>query len=139
MKKLLLIHILLLLSFTLVAPPTTMKCLYLPAVSAIKAYNWVDYEPLANAIAQYETGNNPTAYNRKENAVGAFQIRQCRINHYNELTGAKHTLKDCYDYNLSKRIFIYFAQGKSYETAARNWNGSGPMTIEYWKNVKRLL
>jgi hypothetical protein len=97
------------------------------------------YEPLVRAVYMYESKGDSLAYNPKEGAVGGFQIRQCRIDHYNELKGTNYCLEDCYSYTLSREIFIFFAQGKTYEQAAKSWNGSGPMTEEYWKQIKEML
>lgn len=97
------------------------------------------YEPLVKAIVKVESAGNPLAYNASEGAVGAFQIRQCRIKHYNRLTGKNYTLNEMYDYNKAKEVFLYFAVGKSYERAAKSWNGSGPMTIIYWSKVQKAL
>ena len=69
--------------------------------------------------------------------MGHFQIRQVRLDHYNRETGLNHVLNDCYDYELSREIFLYFARGKTYEKAAREWNGHGKMTDEYWRKVKK--
>jgi hypothetical protein len=79
------------------------------------------------------------AFNALENAVGAFQIRQCRIEHYNKLTGKNYTLDDMYDFNKAKEVFLHFAAGKSFEKAAKSWNGSGPMTETYWQKVQKHL
>ena len=50
-------------------------------------------------------------------------------------------MKDLYDYNISEEIFLYYATciGFDLETIAKNWNGSGPKTITYWKKVKQYL
>lgn len=97
------------------------------------------YEPLIKALVCVETDHGKDFYNEIENAVGPFQIRQIRVDDYNQRTGSNYQLKDFYDYDLSKKMFLYYAQGKDYETTARNWNGSGPMTIEYWNKVKRHI
>lgn len=97
------------------------------------------YEPLIKAIVAVESKGDTFAYYAPEQATGAFQIRPCRIAHYNQLTGMNYTLNDCYDYEISRKVFLYFAQGKTYEMAAKNWNGSGPMTIEYWKLIQAKL
>jgi len=138
MKKVNLTFLLLFIAMHLVAPPVSTS-LYIPSDKVIIDPNWVKYEPLADAVYHYESNCNPLAYNPLERAVGGFQIRQVRVNDYNQLTGCSYKLEDFYDYNLSKNMFIFYAQGKSFEMAAKNWNGSGPKTIDYWKNVKALL
>lgn len=130
--KLLLLFILLILPAHLFAPEE--KVIYIPRSEGVNIY-----DPLIKAIIQVESGSGKYLYNEKENAVGHFQIRQVRLDHYNRETGLNHALNDCYDYKLSREIFLYFASGKSYERAAREWNGSGKMTDEYWKKVKKEL
>jgi len=97
------------------------------------------YGKLIKAIVKVESQSGKYLYNLKEQAVGAFQIRQIRVDDYNKRLGTKYVLKDFYGYNLSRKMFLYYADGKDYETASKNWNGSGRMTIEYWKKVKKYL
>lgn len=97
------------------------------------------YEPLMRAITKVESMDGRFVWNQQEKAVGWFQIRQVRVDHYNQLTKLTYKLTDFYDYTLSRDMFLYFARGKSYERAAKDWNGSGPMTETYWKKVRRYL
>jgi hypothetical protein len=97
------------------------------------------YEPLMRAVTNVESMNGVYVWNQNENAVGWFQIRQIRVDHYNQLTKSTYKLTDFYDYDLSRDMFLYYARGKSYERAAKDWNGSGPMVVEYWKKVRRYL
>jgi hypothetical protein len=108
-------------------------------ISAATAYKETTYDALIEAIFKVESTSNPFAYNALENAVGGLQIRQCRIEHYNRLTGKNYTLQEMYDLSKAKEVFLYFAKGKTYEQAAKNWNGSGPMTEIYWAKVKKLI
>jgi hypothetical protein len=112
----------------------------------------VNYNALIDAIYQYESGRNPNAYHMERDgqpSIGGLQIRQCRVDHYNRLTGKNYTLNDMYDLNKAIEVFRYFTnhngQGKliaykSYEQAAKDWNGGGSMTITYWeRGIKPLL
>lgn len=139
MRKLLLV--IFLLSFHILSYAPIEKALFVPMYSPINYYNSISekYEPLINAIIAVESNGNIKAYNKKENAIGAFQIRQCRIKHYNKLTGKNYTHEDMYDFNKAKEVFLYFAAGKPFEQAAKNWNGSGPLTAVYWEKVKKRL
>ena len=130
------------ISLTSFAPSTNI--ISIPKFESIKAPVSNSYEPLIEAIFRWETRGMPDslaykAHNKAEGAFGGLQIRQCRIEHYNQLTGKNYTLTDMYDFNKSKEVFLYFAQGKTYEHAAKDWNGSGPLTIKYWEAVKALL
>ena len=117
--------------------PTYPKVYIMEAQPIKKVIN--KYDRLIDAIFYYESSYNTYAYNPKENAVGGLQIRQCRIDHYNKLTGKNYTLKEMYDFDKAREVFLHFAEGKSYEQAAKNWNGSGPMTLVYWRNVEAIL
>lgn len=107
-----------------------------------------DYAPLIDAIFTFETHRDTLAINKIEQAFGGLQIRQCRIDHFNKLTGKNYTLTDMYDFTKAKEVFLYFTNHnsrgklitpKSYEQAARNWNGSGDKTIAYWKAIEHLM
>jgi hypothetical protein len=97
------------------------------------------YEPLIRAVVMVESHNGKYLYNPDEGAVGWFQIRQIRVDHYNQLTGNSYQLDDFYDYELSRKMFLYYTKGRSYESVAKSWNGSGPMTKEYWKKINKHL
>ena len=98
-----------------------------------------NYDTLIAAISKYESNNVDSAINQKEQAYGRLQIRQCRVDHYNTLTGKNYTLKDMFDFSKAREVFLYFAEGKTYEHAAKDWNGSGALTITYWECIKNLL
>lgn len=100
------------------------------------------FKTLIHAIGMVETSLDTMAYNADEEATGFFQIRPVRVNDYNKRTGSKYTLKDMYKYETAEKIFLYYASmiGPSdLEKIAKSWNGSGPMTIDYWRRVKAYL
>ncbi len=100
------------------------------------------FKHLVNAIGLVESFGDTLAYNPKEKAVGFFQIRPVRLEDYNKRTGNNFSLKDMFNYEISEKIFLYYASQigpANFEKIARNWNGSGPRTIYYWKRVKKLL
>jgi hypothetical protein len=100
------------------------------------------YERLFLAVFQVECGGNLMAYNQLEEATGPLQIRPIRLLDYNLRTGNKYLLEDCYDFNISKKIFMYYALKTgypNYELIARKWNGSGKMTSDYWAKIKPNL
>ena len=85
-----------------------------------------------------ESSGDTLAFNLIEEAYGAFQIRPIRLLDYYQRTGRKYKIEDCYNYKISKEIFLYYAirnGNLDYQTIARNWNGSGKMTLDYWKKV----
>lgn len=114
----------------------------------IISFSHSKYMPLIEALFTYEASRNPMAHNDKEDAHGGLQLRQGRLDDYNNANDTHYTLEDCYDLNISKKIFIYFTNhtlkgkkipDKSWEQAAKDWNGSGPKTEKYWENVKNLI
>lgn len=100
------------------------------------------FSKLMNVVGMVETSGNTLAFNELEGAAGVFQIRQVRIDEYNRRTGSNLALTDMFDYDLSKKVFLYFASligPYDFERIAKAWNGSGPMTELYWKRIRELL
>jgi hypothetical protein len=100
------------------------------------------YEQLSFAVGMVETKGDTLAYNPLEEAVGIFQIRPIRLIEYNRRTGSTYTRKDLFNYEISKQIFLYFADQigpHNFELIARKWNGSGHLTSSYWERIKRYL
>jgi len=100
------------------------------------------YDKLIDAIVMVESAGDNFAINVEEEAYGAFQIRPIRLLDYNQRTGKNYSIVDCFSYEISKEIFLYYAgliSYSDYETIARNWNGSGRMTLDYWGKVKKYL
>jgi hypothetical protein len=100
------------------------------------------YKQLIYAIGFVETMNDNLAYNPIEQAAGIFQIRPIRLQDYNRRTGSEYIMKDLFDYEISERIFLYYADltgPYNLEQIARKWNGSGHMTTYYWNRIKEYL
>ena len=124
-----------LLDLRLSAPD--VKVIYIPFTKPLDAY-----ERLVNAVVMVESAGDTLAFNQLEEAVGAFQIRQIRLLDYYQRTGINYTIEECYNFNISKEIFLYYARQtgyQDYETIARNWNGSGNATLDYWEKIKANL
>lgn len=135
MKKMIAIAIL--LTFTLYALAPNTNTISIPEAEEINPYR-----DLISAIGWVECQYDTLAYNPEEEATGYFQIRPIRVEHYNRLTGNNYTLEEMYEYDKAERVFLYFAEKigpYDLERIAKNWNGSGPKTIEYWKRVKTLI
>jgi hypothetical protein len=134
-RKFIFIVFLLIMSFRVAAPEANSFIIY--EYPHIRAFTDLMY-----ATAMVETMGNPLAYNEFENAVGIFQIRQVRIDEYNQRTGSNLALSEMYDPQLSEKVFLYFATRYgpyNLEKIAKSWNGSGPMTELYWKRIKEYL
>ena len=126
--------IILLLMLTSKAGAPDHKVAYILVSEPIGAY-----DRLIKAVVLVESFGDTMAYNLTEEAVGAFQIRPIRLLDYNQRTGNNYTSEECYNYEISKKIFLYYADQigiPHYETIARNWNGSGVTTLDYWERVK---
>jgi hypothetical protein len=127
----------LILSFTFRASAPSRESLIIFAPLPVEPYN-----RLIHAIGMVETGRDTLAYNPIEEAVGYFQIRPIRLRDYNKRTGSNYKMKDLFNYNISEKIFLYYASKSdpyNFELIARNWNGSGHMTAHYWKRIKKYL
>jgi hypothetical protein len=116
-----------------------------PNVKSILVFEPVAVEPykqLALAIGIVETKSDTLAYNPVEKAVGIFQIRPIRLIDYNNRTGSSYTRKDLFNYNISEKIFLYYADQigpYNLELIAKKWNGSGHLTSNYWQRIKKYL
>jgi hypothetical protein len=100
------------------------------------------YKKLIHAIGMVETMCDTLAYNPVEEAVGYFQIRPIRLKDYNKRTGSSYKMKDLFNYEISEKIFLYYASQigpYDFERIARKWNGSGPRTIHYWNKIKKYI
>ena len=134
MKSILFIFFLL-ISIRVTAPD--LNLVFITSLGPVNAY-----DRLINAVIQVESAGITRAYNHSEQATGPLQIRPIRLLDYNRRTGNNCTLEECYNLEVSKEIFLYYAKITGYphyELIARNWNGSGKMTLEYWKKVKAHL
>jgi len=100
------------------------------------------YKELINAIVMVESLGDTLAVNLAEEAYGAFQIRPIRLLDYYRRTGKNYKTEDCFNFEVSKEIFLYYAENmgyRDYQSIARNWNGSGKMTLDYWKKIRKYL
>jgi hypothetical protein len=135
MKKMVVIICLSLLSLNLFAP--TANALIIEPANSVNPFGKLIY-----AVGMVETKLDTLAYNPEEEAVGYFQIRPIRLKDYNQRTGNRYKKKDLYDYYVSEKIFLYYASQigpYNFEKIAKNWNGSGIKTKQYWKKVRKHL
>jgi hypothetical protein len=105
------------------------------------------YEALWLAVCLVESGNNRFAINKKEQAYGIAQIRKVRLKDYEKRTGIHYELKDMFDINRSKSVFMYYAMRigeNDQEKIIRCWNGGEKgmkkrSTIKYWQKVRKNI
>jgi len=142
MKNLLLLTIAILLTTMSVFAPPNLNDLavndkLIMSTRYIDKYN--SNEALFRAVCYVETRNNPEKINHKEQAYGIAQVRQIRLDDYFNNTGIRYSLTEMLDTIKAKEVFMFYADRYDQETAARRWNGYGPMTTTYWNLVKKHL
>jgi hypothetical protein len=126
-----------LLSFSLEVSAPSEKIITVLKLAPIEPY-----KQLAFAVGMVETKGDTLAYNPLEEATGIFQIRPIRLIDYNKRTGSNYTRNDLFNFEISEKIFLYFADQVgpyNMEHIARKWNGSGHLTTNYWHRIKRYL
>jgi hypothetical protein len=124
-----------LLTFRAAAPDVKVAVIFVSKPADV-------YDRLVKAVVLVESSGDTLAYNIAEEAIGAFQIRPIRLLDYNQRTGKNYKTENCYNFEISKEIFLYYARktgSPDYETIARKWNGSGKTTLDYWEKVKSYL
>jgi uncharacterized protein with PIN domain len=108
---------------------------------------------LITAIIEIESGNNPNAYNKIENAVGVLQIRPIMVREVNRVlklqrNPIRYTLSDRWNREKSIEMFKvirnYHFKDASNEKIARCWNGGlrgylKKSTEKYWAKIKLKL
>ena len=109
-----------------------------------------DWNPVMDAIIQVESKGNPKAHNPSGDCAGVLQItpslvKQCNIWLEAEKSKKRYTLKDRYNVEKSKEMFImvqnHWNKSNNVERAIRMWNG-GPgygvkSTNGYYKKVMK--
>jgi hypothetical protein len=134
-KKLASTGFLLALTFRVFAPASD-------SLPVVRVHPLEPYKNLIHAIGMIETQFDTLAYNPLEEAAGYFQIRPIRLMDYNSRTGNKYVKNDLFNYEVSEKIFLYYASDVgpyNLERIARTWNGSGKNTLLYWEQVKKFL
>jgi hypothetical protein len=124
----------------LTAPPNHE--VYIPETEAI-----MPFETLFHATCAVESGFNPYAIGDKQlkkHSYGIVQIRESRLNDYNKRTGMHYTIKDLFNAEISKKIFMYYCMTPDLEVVSRKWNGgekgmNNKSTIKYWNLIKSNL
>jgi hypothetical protein len=135
LKKIVSITFLMMLAFKVFAPAGE-------SLVVIQSSPVEPFRSLIHAIGMVETQYDTLAYNPLEEAVGYFQIRPIRLEDYNGRTGNMYSRQDLFNYNVSEKIFLYYATEigpYDFERIAKTWNGSGKNTILYWDQVKKFL
>ena len=125
-----------LIAAKLTAPPGVQ----IPVIIQQQPLN--NYEAIWQAVCQVESNCNPWAVNYEKGgfSCGISQIRQCRIDHYNQLSTNCVQLDDVFDPEISKEIFMFFAHRIGNEDKLiKAWNGAGEQTYHYLSKVRRIM
>ena len=106
-----------------------------------EVFNW---ERVINAIIQVESKGNPKAYNKSGDCVGVLQItpvlvKQCNVFLEKEKSTKRYTLKDRWNVEKSKEMFILIQEHlnpeHNIEKAIKCWNCGGfYLKNNGWKN-----
>ena len=108
----------------------------------------IDFMHVLSAIIQVESGGNPNAHAKGEDAVGILQIRKCMVDDINRILKSKtYSYEDRWCEEKSIEMFDIFCEHYNLDTAeemARCWNGgprgcSKPSTEYYWNKVESEL
>lgn len=117
-----------------------VKCLFIKTSEGIDPFTKV-----WNAVCDFESSMDPLAYNDRDPNGGSHGIGQIglqRLHEYNTLTNNNYLIKDLYNPIISKKIFMYYAMRigpYDIDLVIRRWNGSGPLTYQYLKEVKKRM
>ena len=109
-----------------------------------------DWSKIMNAIIQVESRGNAKAHNPNGDCAGILQItpilvKQCNIWLKNQKSSKRYTLKDRYNVEKSKEMFImiqeHYNPSHNVEKAIRLWNGGPNYSVKktngYYKKVMK--
>jgi hypothetical protein len=109
-----------------------------------------DWNKIMNAIIQVESQGNAKAHNSNGDCAGILQItpilvKQCNIWLKDQKSSKRYTLKDRYDVEKSKEMFImiqeHYNPSHNVEKAIRLWNGGPNYSVKktngYYKKVMK--
>ena len=108
----------------------------------------ISFTLLLIAVSLVESGGNPNALNKKENAYGLMQIRQCCVDDLNRHYGTNYALADFYNPKLARWAFVHYTSlygAATFEDRCRCWNSGSKwkrkkhLTDGYWRKVQREL
>lgn len=104
-------------------------------------------ERLLLAIRITESGLNDFAVGSALD-VGPLQITPIRLADYNQKTGKNYSHSDCFNWEVSREIFLYYAHQigisqDNWEEISRRWNRAYEWEDEkgaaYWRKVTKHL
>jgi hypothetical protein len=102
---------------------------------------------LIHAIRIVESNMNDFAVGSSQD-VGPLQITPVRLKDFNQKTGKNYSHSDCFNFEVSKEIFLFYASKygstpDKWEMLARRWNRAYQWQdnkgLQYWKRVLTQL
>ena len=122
---------------------------YIFSFFIVLCVNAANMDSFLNALAKVESSNNPKAINKKENALGIYQIRPA----YFQDSKVKGNHEQVFDPVFARRVCeAYFKKYEKkafdngdFETLARchnggcGWRKNKSATDKYWQKIKKTL
>lgn len=122
---------------------------YLFSLFIVCSINAANIDTFFAALGKVESSNNPRAINKKEYALGIYQIRLAYYKDSN--VGGQHT--DVYNPIIAKKVVLAYFQryepkalkNNDFETLARchnggcGWRKNKSLTDGYWNKIKKNL
>ena len=132
------ITIILLLFLSLRAFAPSAKSLWIERIEPIRPY-----ERMLKAIAKIESqnGNKNYLFDPSDSSCGDFHIRPIRLRDYNQRTGNRFKMADVYNYDIAKRIVLYYISQCDYrdvKAMSIAHNGVSKRNLYYQKIQKTL-
>ena len=122
---------------------------YIFSFFIVLCVNAANMDSFLNALAKVESSNNPKAINKKETALGIYQIRPA----YFKDSNVKGNHEQVFDPVFARRVCeAYFKKYEKkafdngdFETLARchnggcGWRKNKSATDKYWQKIKKTL
>ena len=130
-----------------ISEPKTIDCPTMIRIHLAGVYKRSIHR-LMDAQIYVESRGNPFAISPFGD-YGILQIRQIKLDDYYQKTGIRYTLQDCFNPEVSKEVYLYYANRigttpDKWETIARAWAGGlsrakHECTLDYWQKVNKQL
>lgn len=91
-------------------------------------------------LGKIESSNNPRAYNKKENAIGIYQIRLLYFKDAQRINPElkKYSHNDCYNPEISKLVVSAYILRYSKQNNIENWAKCHNGGLNYYKKTGKV-
>lgn len=133
-------------SYVAISEPKLMDSVTQIRKQLVKDY-FKQIDNMIHAVRIVESGLNDFAVGAAQD-VGPLQITPIRIADYNQRTGKNYSHSDCFKWEVSREVFMYYANligyiPTNFEEVCRRWNRSSAWQDEkgqaYWERVSKHL